>query len=357
MPGRYSRASSGLTLRQGLAIGQGTGLFSRRMARWVKWDFTMRRDELRVMAKVADLYYRRGLKQGEISAQLGVHQSSVSRLLKRSEQEGIVKVMLSYPSGFYPDLEAALEKQFGLMQAIIVDAAPTERELASHLGSATAVHLSGSLKATDIVGISSWSSSLLAMVQSMNSGDAVGAKVVQILGGMGNPAAEVHATHLTQQLAQLIGATPVLLGAPGIVPTATARAVLLNEPYVRSAVALFSSLTVALVGIGAVEPSPLLSDSGNVFSAEDLRKLRRAGAVGDICMRFFDAEGNSIRTPLNDQVIGISLDELSSVKRVVGVAGGMRKRDALLAALRGRRINVLVTDESVASSIVRSFDV
>lgn len=317
----------------------------------------MRRDDLRAMAKVADLYFKRGLKQAEISAQLGVHQSSVSRLLKRAEQEGIVKVSLNYPVGFYPELEAAIEKRFGVAQAIVVDAAQSERELVTHLGSATAAHLLGTLRSTDVVGISSWSSSLLAMVQAMRPNEISGAKVVQILGGVGNPSAEVHATHLTQRLAQLIGGAPILLGAPGIVPSAGARDVLLNEPYVRQAIKLFGEVTVALVGIGAVEPSPLLADSGNVFSAEDLRSLRRAGAVGDICMRFFDSHGESVDTKLNDHVIGISLAELKKVRRVVGVAGGMRKRDAILAALRGGRIDVLVTDELVASSIVRATEV
>lgn len=314
----------------------------------------MRRDDLRVMAKVADLYHKRGLKQAEISAQLGIHQSSISRLLKRAEQEGIVSVTLNYPAGFYPELEAALEKKFGIAQAIVVDAAQSERELVAHLGSATAVYLSGALRPTDVVGISSWSSSLLAMVKSMRPGDASGASVVQILGGVGNPSAEVHATHLTQRLAQLIGGTPVLLTAPGIVPTEKARDVLLEEPYVKQAMSLFGSVTVALVGIGAVEPSPLLATSGNVFAMDQLKLLRKAGAVGDICVRFFDAYGRPVKTPLNDHVIGMSLEELKDVRRVVGVAGGLRKKAAILAALRGGWIDVLVTDELVAASIVRT---
>tara|TARA_R110001599_G_scaffold323327_2_gene534743 strand:+ start:9437 stop:10375 length:939 start_codon:yes stop_codon:yes gene_type:complete len=306
------------------------------------------------MAKVADLYYRLGLKQTAISAQLGVHQSSISRLLKRAEQEGIVRFTLNYPVGFHPELESALEKSFGLKQAIVVDSAPSDRELVRLLGSATATHLSGILRPADVVGISSWSSSLLAIIEAMRTGDATGAKVVQILGGVGNPSAEAHATHLTQRLAQLINGAPVLLGAPGVVPNANAREVLMNEPYVRQALGLFKDITIALVGIGAVEPSTLLSESGNAFSDEQLQSLKRAGAVGDICMRFFDAHGKPVDSALNAQVIGMSLDELKNVSRVVGVAGGMRKRDAILAALRGGWIDVLVTDADVAESIVQS---
>ena len=181
---------------------------------------------------------------------------------------------------------------------------------------------------------------------------ALGAKVVQILGGVGNPGAQVHATQLTQRLASLIGGSPVLLPALGVVASPRARNVLLKEPYVEEAMAYFGKLDLALVGIGALEPSKLLSSSGNRFSPSELRELQSHGAVGDICLRFFNARGEPVRTPLNDRVIGIDLNHLRRVSRVVGVAGGSRKVRAILGALRGRWINVLITDCDTARALL-----
>lgn len=312
----------------------------------------MAHDDLRLMAKVADLYYRRGLKQAEISAQLGVHQSSISRLLKRAEQDGIVRISLNFPVGFFPELEGALEKRFGLSQAVIVDSAKTEAELVAHLGSATATFVSSSLHKDEVVGISSWSSSLLAMINAMHPGEAKSARVVQILGGVGNPAAEFHATRLTQRFAQLTDAHPMFLAAPGMVRSEAARGALLNEPYIRQTIKVFDEVTTALVGIGTVEPSPLLADSGNIFEAKELKQLRKAGAVGDICLRFFDDKGRAVESPFEKYVIGMTLEQLKRVPKVVGVAGGLRKAEAIHAALRGGWIDVLITDAQVAEAIL-----
>jgi DNA-binding transcriptional regulator LsrR (DeoR family) len=129
---------------------------------------------------------------------------------------------------------------------------------------------------------------------------------------------------------------------------------MLQDRYVQEATALFGGLSVAVVGIGAVAPSKLLAASGNVFSSDELESLSARGAVGDICLRFFDAEGEPVTTALNDRVIAIELDQLRAVERVVGVAGGRRKTAAIRGALRGGWINVLITDRSSAERLVRA---
>jgi DNA-binding transcriptional regulator LsrR (DeoR family) len=313
-----------------------------------------RLDELRLMAKVARMYYRDGLRQLQITERLNIHQSTVSRLLQRAEKEGIVRTTLTMPSGLHPELEDALTTAYALREAIVVDTVDQEEQIVRDLGTAAAYYLETTLKPRDLVGISSWSAALLAMVEAMHpSPRASGAHVVQILGGIGSPSAELHATQLTRRLANLVGGVATLLPAPGAVGSAEARRVMLKDRYVVEAMALFKSITVALVGIGAVTPSKMLAASGNVFSAKELKSLSDRGAVGDICLRFFDANGAPVVTPLNERVIAIELADLKRVDRVVGIAGGRRKFAAIRGALRGRRINVLITDRSTAERLVR----
>jgi DNA-binding transcriptional regulator LsrR (DeoR family) len=312
-------------------------------------------DELRLMAKVARLYYGAGLRQAEITDRLDIHQSTVSRLLRRAEEAGIVRITLSAPSGLHQDLEDALQSTYGLREAIVVDSIEQEDQIVRDLGAAAAFYLETTLKPKDVVGISSWSAALLATVESMRPCPrAKGARVVQILGGIGNPGAEVHATQLTRRLADLLSGTATLLPAPGAVGSVEAKQVMLKERYVLEAIALFKSITVALVGIGAVEPSKLLASSGNAFSNQELESLRSCGAVGDICLRFFDAEGAPVVTPLNDRVIAIELDDLKRANRVVGIAGGRRKTTAIRGALLRRWINVFITDRATAERLLRA---
>ena len=173
-------------------------------------------------------------------------------------------------------------------------------------------------------------------------------RVVQILGGVGDPSAEAHANRLTSRFADLVGGTPVYLPAPGVLGSAAAHRVLLADSYVREVTALFDQVTTALVGIGAIEPSKLLASSGNIFSAHELELLRKEGAVGDVLLRFFDADGKPVNTPLNERVMSMRLDQLGRVDRSIGVAGGARKYAAILGALRGGWINVLITDQFTA---------
>ena len=137
---------------------------------------------------------------------------------------------------------------------------------------------------------------------------------------IGNPTAETHAAQLTRRLASLVNGQATVLSAPGVVGSKETRNILLSDPFVTEP-AYFDHLTLALVGIGSIEPSRLLASSGNVFSQAELTSLREQGAVGDICLRFFDAQGNKVESPLDERVIGLDLEQLRAVRRSVGVAG------------------------------------
>ena len=69
-----------------------------------------RRDELRQIAKVAGLYYQRGMRQADIAAQMSLSQSTVSRLLKRAEQERVVRITVCAPPGAHTELESELRR-------------------------------------------------------------------------------------------------------------------------------------------------------------------------------------------------------------------------------------------------------
>jgi DNA-binding transcriptional regulator LsrR (DeoR family) len=316
-----------------------------------------RTDELRLLSKVARLYYEQGRRQSEIASQLDLSQATVSRLLKRAEEEQIVRITVSVPYGVYADLEEALQRTYGLKEAIVVDTVDTDGgdQLLRDLGAAAAFYVETTLKPREVVGISSWSATLLAMANAMQPLSRPGeARVVQILGGVGDPAAEGHAVHLTRRLATLIRGEATFLPAPGITGSAEASRHFLDDPFVQEAMALYDQVSLALVGIGALEPSTLLARSGNVFAPQEMDVLRAQGAVGDICLRFFDAAGNLVVTSLDERVIGMQLEQLRRVPRAVGIAGGRKKLSAIRGALRGRWINVLITDRFTAAQLVQA---
>ena len=313
-----------------------------------------RLNELRLIARVAQMYHVEGQRQAAIARHLRLSQATVSRMLKRAVDEEIVRTTVVAPSGIHAELEAGLRAQYGLAEAIVVECSEDrEGAIMARIGEAAAHLIEATLQRGEVVGVSSWSETILRMVENIHPMKAGLARhVVQTLGGMGDPSVQGHATLLTTRLARLTGAEAHLLGAPGVAQSREARLVLLGDPFLRATMDLFGRITLAIVGIGAMEPSSMLARSGNVFSARELAEIAEAGGVGDISLRFFDGAGRAVRTPLDDRVIGMTLEELSRVERVIALAGGPSKTAAIRGALRTGVIDVLVTDRFTARRLL-----
>src|SRR5215469_5340614 len=312
--------------------------------------------DLRLMTRAARLYYEERLIQSEIASRLGLTQVAVSRLLKKAEEHGIVRTTVVTPPGAFAELEELLEHRFGLSQVIIGEATvDSEEAVLAAIGSAAAQFLESIVKSREVIGISSWSASLLSTVAQMHPVRKVeNCLVVQMLGGIGSPSAEQHANHLAVRLSRLVHGDARFLPVPGIVGSTNAAKILLKDPNVNNTVTLFGKVTLALVGVGALEPSTLVASSGNIFSEEELKSVQKQGGVGDICLRFYDAKGQPVRTALDDRVIGMTLDGLRRVQRSIAICGGKRKFAAILGAVRGKLINTLVTDQYTAERLAKA---
>lgn len=308
---------------------------------------------LRLATKVALLYYERGLTQAEVAVALHLSPSRISRLLKFATEVGVVRTTVLPPSGVYPELEDALQAAYGLGEAVIVDVTGNVEEVTPALGAAAGSYLQTTLTGGDTVGISSWSASLLATVESLRPfNEPVVDTVVQIVGGIGDPRVQLEATRLLGTFAASTGAVPVFMPTPGMLGTAQARDALSADASVTDVIKLWERLTLVLVGIGALAPSPLLRDSGNALSAADQQHLLDVGAVGDVCLRFYGADGATVTSGIDSRVMGIDELRLKGVPRRIAVAGGREKHASIRAALLGGWITVLVTDTETATALL-----
>lgn len=311
-------------------------------------------DDLRLLAKIARMYHERGIRQPQIAADLHISQSRVSRLLRQASELGIVRTTVTLPSGVYTDVEEELEARYGLADSVVVDADGGSGNVVPALGSAAATYLGEILTGGDVVGISSWSSTLLATVEVMRpKAGPVVSVVTQLFGGVGDPQVQVSATRLLDGFSHVTGAEPMFLPTPGLVSDRSIRRALLKDPAVARVLQTWERLTLALVGIGSVEPSPLLRRSGNAIDPEQQAELKRLGAVGDVCLRFFDEHGTLIDSPFNERVVGITPDQFKRVPRRVGVAGGPEKLAAIGAALKGGWVDTLITDLETARRLLK----
>ena len=310
----------------------------------------------RVMTKVARLYHSRGVRQTEIASRLGISQARVSRLLQAAAEAGIVRTVVVTPVGLYAELEESLEEKFGLVQVHVVEALDDhdEGELTRDLGAAAAAILQPLQLESQTIGFTSWSRSLRHMAAALrplrNSSDIV---VVEMLGNVGPPRLEHDATRATQRFADLVGASPLFLRAPGVLASAAVRKAIIDlDAHTRDAIEAFDHIDLALVGIGDCEIVHPLVSGDNFFSKEQFALAKSLGAVGEVNLRFIDADGKPVLSELDELVIGVTLTQLRAATRRIGVAGGASKYVAIRAALRGGWINILVTDVRTAERLV-----
>ena len=310
-------------------------------------------EEIRLLTKVSKLYYEEGLRQDEIVTRLNLSRSKVSRMLQKARDEGIVRITVHEPSGVFTDLETRLENRYRLQEVVVVEAHQPESQavVSREIGVAAAEYLARTIRTDDTVGIS-WGSTLHEMVAELPPMDFPDVQVVQIIGGLGRPESELHATDLCRRMARRLNCQMTLLPAPGIVDDQVTRAAFLSDSHVQNAIKLFSKIQVAFVGIGAPSVHSVVLRDGSIITAEEMENLRGNGAVGDIALRYFDTYGQAVPSEVNQRVIGMDLTELSKIERVVGVAGGPQKADVILGALRGHLINVLITDHVTAQNLL-----
>ena len=168
-----------------------------------------------------------------------------------------------------------------------------------------------------------------------------------MLGGLGRLDAETYGADLTLRMAQTLGAKMRLLSAPGVVSSQLVHDALMQDPNIAETLALAANADIALVGIGTPVPGAIVRQVG-VLTDPLVEELQRAEVVGDIALRFFDANGHPTQHPINDRMIGLTLEQIKNIPRVIGVAGGPHKFEVIQGAIRGRSIDVLITDEHVA---------
>jgi DNA-binding transcriptional regulator LsrR (DeoR family) len=309
--------------------------------------------QMRLITRVARLHHMQGLRQAEIAETLQISQASVSRFLSLAQEHGIVRTIVVPPEGLYPELEDGLAAAYGLLAVYVVDVTARESGIELILGAAAARYLSTELVGGPVLGLTSWSATLREMARQMEPIGVNGIKsVVELLGDLGSPRLQHEAALATQQVARALDAEAVYLRTPGVMPSADLRKIALADAHVRAALKLMDNVDVALVGVGPADFHGPLEAGDNFFTAQQLADVRAAGAVGQLHQRFIDADGEAVLTALDDLVVGITLDQLCKVKRKIVVAGGAAKHKAIAAALKGKWIDVLITDVNTANYLM-----
>ncbi len=303
-----------------------------------------------LLDQVARLFFERQLTKVEIASRLGISRFRVARLLDRALADGVVRIEFRGAPAQDRALGRRVAERFGVGRCVV--AAGGSATSLARLGAEV---VDGLLEPGEAIGIA-WGSTVARVVGAMPARVDPSIDVVQLAGSSTSLDASGDPGDLTRVLAERLGARHHRIHAPAFVESAELRAALVRQAEVAATVERFAAIDVAVVGVGAFGTtdrgaSSSLLRSGALSHAEAAR-LTRLGAVGDLLVHPFTAEGGFVAPDLAERAIAISIDQLRQVPSVVAVAAGPAKIAALRGALRTGVIGVLVTDAPTAEGLL-----
>nr|WP_248561121.1 sugar-binding transcriptional regulator [Niallia sp. NCCP-28] len=306
----------------------------------------MDKEKFNQIVEAAKMYYILDYNQSEIAKKLGISRPTVSRLLQRAKEEGIVQINIVDSSINSEELSNELEQKFNLKKAIVASVPQYESHIIkSHLGVAAAEYLHEIVKDGDIIGVT-WGTTLYQVAIDLKQKYVNDVQVVQLKGGVSHSEKSTYASEIMYLFGKAYNTPPMHLPLPVIVDHIVVKKAMETDRHIKHILDLGKKANIAVFTTGPIKQDSLLFQLG-YFSEEDMNMIS-ANAVGDICSRFFDKDGQICNESLDDRTLGLDLAELKKKEYSVLVAGGNQKIDSIYGALKGKIANVLVTDQYTA---------
>lgn len=305
------------------------------------------------IVEVARAYYLENRTQSEISGSLGISRSQVSRYLTRARELGIVQIRIIEPDEQVSDLGASLQQRYPHLKNVIVapvfDSDPDA--VRSIIGRYGANYLSNLVQPGQKLALGC-GRTLYAMVEAMPERMIPEVVVVQAMGNLGHEAHQIDYNEIARKAAETFGGRPIYMSAPAILGRGSGSAAdfVASNPMLAETLNQARSAEIFVVGMGSMESDLVYARFGLITKSE-LNELR-GQAVGDICGRFFDINGCEKSSTFDDRLVGITLSDIKNGALSIGIAGGPDKVAPLLGAIRGKFINVLISDEQTVHSIL-----
>ncbi|WP_058234688.1 sugar-binding transcriptional regulator [Devriesea agamarum] len=297
----------------------------------------------------AKLYYGLGKSQDEVARTLGVSRPTVSKLIQYAKECGFVSIDIHDPREDTSRLAQQLKERFGLADVRIAMAPDDHELILEEIGRIGAALLRDLIRDREIVGLS-WGETLFSVGRHLTPVARTGVQIVELKGGVPYHSRRTREYETMPLFCDAFDACPRSLHLPLFFEHAATRRAVEKEPQIRAVLDLGREATTAIFTVGGIGPDATMFTLDSFASADRDYLLHRA--VGDICSRFYDADGHICLPSLDQRTVAIALEDLASKERTVCIAGGRSKALPLAVALRAGYITHLVTDLGAARGVL-----
>jgi DNA-binding transcriptional regulator LsrR (DeoR family) len=307
---------------------------------------------LELLARIAGLYYEDRLTQEEIAQQTGYSRSMISRFLTEARDLNVVEVKVNYPLGRQRELEQRLQAALDLKGVRVLSRGTLDyAQMMRRLGTLAARAVEELVQDNTIIGVS-WGMGVWELTNALRPQHRAGVHIVQMMGALAAGEPETDGPELARRLARILSGRYTTLPMPLIVDSESISQSLRADQRFKRVTAYCQEAQLALIGAGTVDPERSSMLRAGYLSDEQLQELRDAGAVGDVCALHYDLRGELIDTPLTRRMVTIDAPTLKAIPTKLAVAGGQYKAATILGACRAGFIDMLVTDDVAANSLL-----
>lgn len=301
-------------------------------------------------ARAGWLYYIAGNTQDEIASKLKISRQSAQRLVSLAVAEGLVKVRLDHPIARCLDLAEKLKTKFSFRHAEVVPSDPGSTSTIVGVAEAGSAEIERRLKSPDpIIMAIGTGRTLKAAIEQLPPIHCPQHKIVSLTGNI-SPDGSAAFYNVIFAMAEVVEARHFPMPLPVFASSPRERALLHEQGLIRETLSLSRNADIAFVGIGDLGPNAPIYEDG-FLTKKELLALQKAGAVAEIIGWTFDREGRLVEGLTNERVASSPIPSRET-STVVALAMGKKKLPGITAAIRGRMVNGLITDEATADALL-----
>ncbi|OLS35409.1 sugar-binding transcriptional regulator [Bacillus sp. MRMR6] len=299
-----------------------------------------------LIIKIAWKYYNEGMTQNEIAESLNLSRMKVIKYLDIAKANNIIQFKINLNQFVDMDLQNKIKRKYDLQDIYIVPAA-TQNPLDS-LTIAAAQYIEDRITSDTMINVG-YGQAVSRTLGHLNISTKYKVTFVSLSGGVRfyiPTAVDSSSDYYTNP-----NYSHYIMPAPLVVSDHRLAEQLVKERPIRKIFEMIPYSNITIIGIGAVNDKATLVKEG-YLSTTEIEIFKSMGAVGDLLSQFYDINGNVLDHKLHTQLVSTDINLLKSLNQVVAVAGGLEKREAIIGALKGGYIDVLITDEEVAKSLL-----
>lgn len=305
--------------------------------------------------KALHYLYEKDYSQTETAKILGISRMTLKKMLDEAKQEGMIKFQIVDTRSVIQlvKLEEALCSRFNLKDAKVVEVSSGESEVVNYqIAQEGARYIWEKLQSGMKLGVS-WGQTLNMLFDMIEEKPQVeNMDVFTLVGGSGSNC-NFQPNVIVQKIREKYkGTKEYVINGPFYCGREALCEAIKEEPQIKSILESVPDMDMILVGIGTSPSHDMMFKSYYNFEESITEELVQASAVGDICANFYDINGTPCTTSLNNRVVSADIEVLKEHKNVIGIGGGPTKAKALLGALNGDYLDILITDSQTAYELM-----